>query len=175
MTLYFDPLTAIGDNLEAFKGRWEDRLWLNVPGPLYGAQTDNCWTGRLHAPAHVLYGGDYASEYVFRQPRTSTETAGLVQAAAEDPYASYACDGDTWWTPDLVREWWRERGRVTEYLAGGMSEWEEFDSRAEQGIVSAVRDFETYIAGELALDLRVYLYWLEERRSPGVGDRLPGL
>jgi hypothetical protein len=28
-------------------GTWEDRNWRNVPGPLYGAMTDNCWVGRL--------------------------------------------------------------------------------------------------------------------------------
>ncbi|MEI5521558.1 ferredoxin [Streptomyces brasiliscabiei] len=175
MTRHFDPLTAIGDAREAFEGRWEDRLWLNVPGPLYGAATDNCWTGRLHAPTHVLYGGDHASEYVFRQPRTPAETARLVEAARQDPFAGYACDGDAWWTPELVREWWRGRAEVTEYLAGRRGEWEEFDARSGQGVVAAVRGFEAYIADGLATDLRVFLYWLEERRSPGVDDRLPVL
>jgi hypothetical protein len=175
MTRYFDPLSVIGDHRDSFKGQWDDRLWLNVPGPLYGGDTDTCWTGRLHAPGHVLYGGDHATEYVFRQPRTVTETARLVEAAESDPFAGYGCDGDAWWTPGLVRQWWRDRGRVTEYLAGRRSEWDEFDARSGQGIALAVRDFETYVADGLADDLRVYLYWLEERRSPGVGDPLPEL
>ncbi|MBZ3902615.1 hypothetical protein [Streptomyces griseiscabiei] len=62
-----------------------------------------------------------------------------------------------------------------EYLSGRRGEWEECDARSGQGIVAAVGDFEAYIADGLATDLRVCLYWLEERRSPGVDDRLPVL
>ncbi len=42
-----------------------------MPGPFYGAMTDNCWVGRLHAPRHVLYGDDidYEQEFLYRQPR----------------------------------------------------------------------------------------------------------
>jgi hypothetical protein len=36
-------------------GRWEERSWLNVPGPFYGAETDTCATGRRAAPSNVLY------------------------------------------------------------------------------------------------------------------------
>ncbi|MYV53869.1 ferredoxin [Streptomyces sp. SID3212] len=175
MTLYFDPLAGLGDDRLAFTGRWEDRLWLNVPGPFYGGETDTCWTGRLAAPSHVLYGGEYLSEYVYRQPKTHADTALLVEAADQDPFLGYGCDGDLRWTPETVREWWSERGRVTRYLADHRSTWDESDVTWGQGIGAAVRDFEAYIAGGLATDLRVYLYWLEERRSPAPGDRLPEL
>lgn len=40
---------------------------------------------------------------------------------------------------------------------------------------AAVRRFEAYLAEGLATDLRIYLYWLEERRSPTVLDKLPEL
>ncbi|MFJ9457425.1 hypothetical protein ACIRST_20340 [Kitasatospora sp. NPDC101447] len=53
--------------------------------------------------------------------------------------------------------------------------WDEGDDRSGQGIAAAVRDFERYIADGLATDLRVYLHWLEERRSPTPEDRLPDL
>ncbi|MFI9586966.1 ferredoxin [Streptomyces sp. NPDC052236] len=175
MTLYFDPLTTLGNDREAFRGRWEDRLWLNVPGPFYGGETDTCWTGRLSAPAHVLYGGQYLTEYVCRQPRTPAETALLVEAADDDPLLGYGCDGDARWTVDTVREWWRDRGRITQYLSDRRSAWDEIDPARGQGIAGAVRDFESYIAGGLATDLRVYLYWLDERRSPTPDDRLPEL
>ncbi|MEU1619655.1 ferredoxin [Streptomyces sp. NPDC005722] len=174
MTLYFDPLPLLGDDRKVFGGRWEDRMWLNVPGPFYGAETDNCWTGRLHAPCHVLYGGEYLTEYVYRQPRTPDELARLVEAADEDPFAGYACDGDAHWTVESVREWWRERGRITSYLSAGEHRWEEADW-AGQGLAASVADYAAYIADGLAADLRVYLHWLEERISPTPGDRLPRL
>ncbi|MGW7582364.1 ferredoxin [Kitasatospora sp. NPDC054768] len=175
MTLYFDPAAILGNDRDAFRGRWEDRLWLNVPGPFYGGETDTCWTGRLSAPAHVLYGGEYLSEYVYRQPRTPADTAMLVEAADNDPFLGYGCDGDSRWTPETVREWWRNRSQVVQYLSDQRSKWDEGDAWAGQGIAAAVRDFELYIAGDLATDLRIYLYWLEERRSPTPVDRLPAL
>ncbi|WP_329120125.1 ferredoxin [Streptomyces sp. NBC_01465] len=172
MTLYSDPVAHLGRDREAFRGRWEDRLWLNVPGPFYGGETDTCRTGRLSAPQHVLYGGEYLTEYVYRQPGTPAETARLVEAADCDPFLGYGCDGDARWTPGTVRAWWGDRSRITQYLSG--HDWDDIDW-AEQGLAAAVRDFASYLAGQLAADLRIYLYWLEERRSPMPGDRLPEL
>jgi hypothetical protein len=57
--LYFDPVPLLGDARAEFQGRWTDRNWLNVPGPFYGAVTDNGCTGRIHAPALVLYEGEH--------------------------------------------------------------------------------------------------------------------
>ncbi|MFF2951021.1 hypothetical protein ACFVVU_06670 [Kitasatospora sp. NPDC057965] len=94
MTLYFDPGPVLGEDREVFRGRWEDCLWLNVSGPLYGGETDTCRTGR-----------------------------------------------------------------ITQYLSD--HDWASIDW-AEQGVAEAVRDYESYMAGGLATDLRVYLYWLEE-------------
>ncbi|MGW0899935.1 hypothetical protein ACWD0G_23655, partial [Streptomyces goshikiensis] len=95
---------------EYLLGKWEERNWLNVPGPFYGAVTDNCWTGRLVAPAHILYDDEqHSAEFVYRQPRTEAETYKILNAAANDPYAGYACDGDDHWTPQSVRAWWADR------------------------------------------------------------------
>ncbi|MFB9554195.1 ferredoxin [Streptomyces roseoviridis] len=173
MTLYDDPVASLSDkDREVFQGRWEDRLWLNVPGPFYGGETDTCRTGRISAPQHVLYGGEYLTEYVYRQPRRPAEAARLVEAACCDPLLGYGCDGDTRWTPDAVREWWRDRGRIIEYLSA--HDWNAIDW-AQQGVFAAVRDYESSFAGRLAADLRTYLFWLEEGRSPSAGERLPDL
>ncbi|MFH8582359.1 hypothetical protein OHB11_38840 [Streptomyces zaomyceticus] len=67
MDLYFDPVPLLSDAPGAFLGRWSERKWLNVPGPFYGAETDNCGTGRVHAPGLVLYEADHFTEYVYRQ------------------------------------------------------------------------------------------------------------
>ncbi|MFJ8015566.1 ferredoxin [Streptomyces sp. NPDC096339] len=181
MTLYFDAAAALFEAHPSYTGRWEDRLWLNVPGPVYGGETDNCGTGRLQAPRHVLYGGDYFGEYVYRQPKSPDEVQDVLMAIEEEPFGGYNCDGDQRWTPQLVREWWRDRGRVLEYLVDQAHEWGRFDAwMPSQCVVEGVRDFAAYIeggadAGSLEADLRVYLYWLEERRSPAPGDVLPDL
>ncbi|MFE7855341.1 ferredoxin [Streptomyces sp. NPDC057403] len=173
MEPYFDPVPLLGDAREAFLGRWPDRKWLNVPGPFYGAETDNCGTGRLHAPGLVLYEADHFTEYVYRQPRTPDELRRLVDAAQAETLSGYGCDGDTHWTPAAVREWWRDRGRVKEYLLSRRADWEADDAKAGQGVASAAEHYAAYLDGELAAHLRTYVFWLEERRSPTEADRLP--
>jgi hypothetical protein len=171
--LYFDPVPLLGDMRGTFLGVWSERL--NVPGPFYGAETDNCGTGRLHAPGLVLYEADYFTEYVYRQPRTPEELRQLIDAAEAEAFSGYGCDGDAHWTPEAVREWWRDRRRITEYLANRRSDWEADDAKAGQGVAAAAQKYADYLHRELASHLRVYLFWLEERRSPTVADRLPQL
>ncbi|MFJ4846714.1 MULTISPECIES: hypothetical protein [unclassified Streptomyces] len=42
-------------------------------------------------------------------------------------------------------------------------------------MAAAALAYADYLDGELAAHLRVYLFWLEERRSPTAADRLPTL
>ncbi|WP_158693605.1 hypothetical protein [Streptomyces sp. UNC401CLCol] len=51
MTPYYDPVARLGLARGVFAGSWETGLWLNVPGPLYGGETDTCWTGASPHPA----------------------------------------------------------------------------------------------------------------------------
>ncbi|WP_152646230.1 hypothetical protein [Streptacidiphilus albus] len=173
----WDPLMALpdGEPERSFGGRWEQRLWQNVPGPFYTGMSDNCWTGRLHAPRHVLYGGEYLGEYVYRQPTAPADVLALLTAAQEDPFAGYACDGDGWWTPGAVRGWWQERRRVTDYLATLLPAWSSSTRPEEQEAAEGLRDYAAYIAGELAGDLRRYLFRLEEGHYPGASARLPDI
>lgn len=175
MSLYFDPVPLLGGTRTVFGGAWEDRMWLNVPGPIYGAQTDNCGTGRLHAPALALYEDEYLTEYVYRQPRNLAELGQLALAAAQGPYGAYACDGDEHWSPSSVRAWWRDRGRIVGHLRRHHHVWQERDERFGQGLVGAVRDHTDHTDGELAGHLRVHVFRLDEGRSPTPDDRLPEL
>ncbi|MFD5365778.1 ferredoxin [Streptomyces sp. NPDC127103] len=175
MDLYFDPIPLLNDSRRAFLGQWSERKWLNVPGPFYGAETDNCGTGRIHAPELVLYEADHFTEYVYRQPRTPEELQQLVDAAENEAFGGYGCDGDTHWTPAAVREWWHDRERIREYLANRRADWEADDAKADQGVAAAALKYAAYLDGDLAAHLRVYLFWLEERSSPTAADRLPQL
>src|SRR5690242_6282271 len=129
--MYWDPMPHLAsvfasqpqDGLwpspeQTFHGKWDERNWRNVPGPFYGAMTDNCWVGRLHAPRHVLYGedNDYELEFLYRQPRDIQELQDVVVAMQEDPCSGWACDGDANWTPALVRQWWRDRRRLHDWI-----------------------------------------------------------
>ncbi|MEV7307862.1 ferredoxin [Streptomyces microflavus] len=175
MDVYFDPVPLLGEARTVFQGRWADRQWLNVPGPFYGADTDNCGTGRIFAPALVLYEGEHFTEYVWRQPRTAAELQQLVDAAEAEVFSAYGCDGDDHWTPETVREWWRDRARITAYLAARRPVWEADDEKSGRGTAAAAEAYAAYLDGELAAHLRTYLFWLDERRSPTAADRLPQL
>ncbi|GAA1983136.1 ferredoxin [Catenulispora subtropica] len=173
---YWDPTPLVPDSTGAeylqgyrlpspdkyLRGRWEDRNWLNVPGPFYGANTDTCATGPTVAPHNILLDDDY-QEFVFRQPRNERETLLVLGAAYSDPLSGYASDGDQHWTVDTVRAWWRERARVSEWIVrsgdtdGTYSEYSRFLDEGLEGY------------------LRGYLFWLEERRAPDPRDNLPDL
>lgn len=120
-----EPLPGLANWVPAYQppwgGRpeaWRERNWRNAPGPFYGAATDTCWVGREVAPAHVLYDDESGGEFVHRQPCTPEETYRVMAAARQDPMAGYECDGDAHWTPELVRDRWRDRGRDREWAVG---------------------------------------------------------
>ncbi len=186
--LYWDPIPHVAavfasqprDGLwtgrdETFQGKWEERNWRNVPGPFYGAMTDNCWVGRLHAPRHVLYGDDdnYEQEFLYRQPCDIGELRDVVVAAQQDPWAGWACDGEAHWTPDLVRQWWRDRGRLRDWITIKHRQWTNSDHGGAREAATGLADYLAYLEGDLELHLRVYSYFLDNHVSPAAGDPLP--
>lgn len=156
--------------------KWQDRHWLNVPGPFYTGQTDTCWTGRIYAPRNVLYGGEHYNEFVYRQPKSPSEVESLLEAADADPFDGYACDGDSRWTAEAVRAWWSGRGEVTEHLAQLLAEYTSEGAPSQSADpAEGVRDFLTYLATDLATDLRQYVFRLENGLYPADDDALPHL
>ncbi|MEU9946466.1 ferredoxin [Streptomyces lavendulae] len=161
---------------EYLLGKWEERNWRNVPGPFYGALTDNCWTGRLVAPAHILYDDEqHGMEFVYRQPRNEADTYKVLYAAVNDPYAGYACDGDDHWTPESVRSWWADRRRLVEWIDRAATRWLASERPDEREIVEGLTAYRQYVEGELETHLKGYIFWLDQRRNPLAGEDLPGL
>ncbi len=170
---YWDPISALPDLAgeprriwdgrvldmgtpdSYLQGRWEERNWLNVPGPLYGAQTDSCCCGPEAAPGNILI-DEWGCEFVWRQPRTVDELRAVLDAACQDPFAGYAADGDDHWTPDLVIQWWDERERVIRWLTSEVVAKE----LGAGGYMAAFRD---YLDGPLHDDLLRYADWLAAR------------
>jgi hypothetical protein len=188
--LYWDPMPHLDvafasqpqDGLRpgretTFQGKWDERNWRNTPGPFYGAMTDNCWVGRLHAPRHVLYGddGNYEQEFLYRQPRDAEDLRTVVIAAQEDPLAGWACDGDIYWTSSLVRAWWRDRGRLREWITTKHRRWSDSDRADEREAATGLVEYLDYLDGDLRDHLQAYCYFLDNRVGPTVGDHLPPL
>ncbi|MEV0457916.1 hypothetical protein [Catellatospora methionotrophica] len=188
--LYWDPMPQVDAVIgsfprdrwwqsreQTFHGKWEERNWRNVPGPFYGAMTDNCWVGRLHAPRHMLYGDDteYEQEFLYRQPQTAQELRDVIVAMQADPWAGWACDGDAHWTPELVREWWRERALLRDWITAKSRRWSVSDRADEREAAHGLADYLAYVDGGLAADLQAYMYFLDNGVGPTLVDRLPSL
>ncbi|MEU8776620.1 ferredoxin [Streptomyces sp. NPDC048606] len=155
-------------------GSWENRDWRNVPGPFYGAETDTCMMGREIAPLNILY-GDEMDEFVFRQPRNPLEVHKVLFAALNDPYGAYASDGDQYWTVAGVRDWWRSRERVREWIHSASCGLAHRKNPTDHDLVSGLRDYLEYIDGDLERDLRVYMFHLDNGEAPEVDVILPDL
>src|SRR5688572_7007151 len=91
-----------------FTGNWSEINWMNTPGPIYGAGTDTCGTGPLAAPNNVQL-DESAQEVVFRQPVNLYELRQVIHAADSDPFQGYGADGDSHWTHETIRDWWKRR------------------------------------------------------------------
>lgn len=155
---------------------WGQRDWRSVPGPFYASETDTCWTGRICAPAHVLYDDDgYGQEFVYRQPRTPQEVYDLICAGECELLAGYGGDGDLHWTPELVRDWWRDRGRVREWAAALGRTWAVSERADQREAAAGAREYAAYIDAGLGEYLREYVFHLSEGRAAGPGEALPAL
>jgi hypothetical protein len=172
----WDPVSALSDDDRSiFQDCWAELGEVNVPGPFYTGMTDNCWTGRLHAPDNVVYAGEYFNEYVFRQPRDAGEVAALTEAAEADPFRAYGCHGDDHWTPVAVRAWWHNRQRVIDVVSATLESLAGEERSDSLDAAQGLRDFLSYIDDGLATDLRAYIFRLEAGRFPLPDDPLPEL
>lgn len=124
----------------------------------------------------MLYDDEWGQEFVWRQPHDPAEVAALRAAACEETLSGYGHDGDRHWTPDLVRDWWRERGRVRAWAySAGWGAWVSSDRAEERSAAAAARRYAAYIDRELGAWLRGYAFRPAEGRAPARGERLPDL
>jgi len=164
------------------RGVWEERNWRNVPGPIYGAETDSCWVARTFAPGNAVYEHETGQEFLYRQPRDEDELLAVLAGAWADPFGGWAADGDSHWTVQAVRDWWQDRDRVSEWIKRDLRAITADDRREVPAIVEVMDDFaaglrayQSYLDGPLEADLRVYMFWLDQGCAPKVGDGLPEL
>lgn len=148
---------------EFFPARFSDKNPLNIPGPIYGAETDTCCTGPHEAPDNVLL-DETGQEFVFRQASTAAEFRDLVSAVICECFAGYGADGDRHWRLSTIREWWRTR---EDMLRQGIGErW---------CCSTSVGRWKRALQGEAEGYLQVYGFFVENGRVPVDGDVLPEL
>jgi len=167
------PWVVLGRNQRhaMFSDVWAERDWRNVPGPFYAAETDTCGGGRWCAPDLVLVNEDW-TEFVFRQPTNPSQVLDLLDAAYDDPFQQYGCDGHEHWTVDTIRDWWADRDRLLAWIESMVSVMAEQKAPSE---VASLLEFADHVRGPLEGQLREYAYWLESGESPPLGVTLPSL
>ena len=159
---------------EVFHSAWDERHWLNVPGPFYGAMTDTCLCGPLSAPKNILF-TDEGQEFVFRQPNDAEEFLDVLWAAYRDPCQGYGADGNRNWTPKSVREWWSHRGDVLAWIAKARGQYMSDFGPHHPDLSEALDLFESFMKGEAEVYLASYLEFLKSGRYPLASDSLPPL
>src|ERR1043165_340774 len=156
-------------------GMWDQKNWLNIPGIFYTGDTDTCLTGRLWAPKNVLY-DDLGREFIFRQPRDDQELIDVICAGMVDPFQAYGFDGHRRWTISLIRQWWKERQRLVEWIEKNANrvEWNqnEFFTQYQQ---MALSEFQFHLIHEAEQSLRTFAFFLDMGRCATDDDRLPDL
>ena len=167
------PWTALGWNSRdaIFAESWAERDWRNVPGPFYAAETDTCGGGRWCAPDLILV-NEHWTEFVFRQPTNSTQVIGLLDAAYDDPFQEYGCDGNDHWTLEAIRAWWADRDRLLQWIESMVQMMTE---QKAVGEVASLREYAADIRGPLERQLREYAYWIDNGAPAQPADRLPSL
>ncbi|MFO0960396.1 MAG: hypothetical protein U0800_23670 [Isosphaeraceae bacterium] len=115
--IFQNPLCLLSrEELQDFGGIWEERCWLNTPGPFYCAETDTCLGGPLSAPSNVLITED-GQEFIFRQPHNEGELRAVVRAANCEPACGYGADGNLHWTERDIEQWHSRRDEIMEWIS----------------------------------------------------------
>ena len=126
-----EALAALDRAAQRFGGVWAERRWMNTPGPVYTADADFALMGPTDVPEPIAL-DDEGIDVVFRQPCTLAEATRVIEAGRIDLLGGDACDGNRFWTPDGVREWWARRGErlrhITENLMNDSLETDEWPS-----------------------------------------------
>ena len=152
---------GIGDLKQYFPAKFSEKNYLNMPGPIYGGETDTCCTGPQEAPDNVLLDKS-GQEFVFKQASSAVEFRDLLSAALCECFEGYGADGDSHWRLSSIREWWRTRDdMLTESIS---EQWCKPQS---------VQKWRRALNGEARGYLRVYAFFVENRRIPVDGDTLP--
>jgi hypothetical protein len=138
--------------------------------------TDSSWVGRMSAPRHVLYSAT-DQEFLSRQPRTLGELRKVMDAAGDDPFGGWALDGDHHWTYASVREWWRGRSRIVDWVQRQAADWASlnFEWRGVDLIrdaESGLRDYSDYLDGELEAHPSARLPFAGDHFRPTPGPKI---
>lgn len=143
-----------------FAGKFAEKNPFNIPGPIYGAMTDTCATGPAEAPDNVML-DPAGQEFIFRQPSNVGELRQVFGAAWIDPFVGYGVDGNSNWSLELIRDWWRSRMELIH------------KSQSIPQPKKQVARWRSYLDEQAESYLRAYAFLIEDGHLPSANDVLP--
>jgi hypothetical protein len=158
-----------------FLGKWEDKHWMNTPGPIYCGETDNCGTGPDSAPYNVGLDNE-AFQAIYRQPTSLGELQQVVDAASFDPFHGYGADGNLHWSYEAIKEWSTGPRQQVEqevrrlYEARGV-----LGNNINPMSPNELKWWLGYLKAGMQQYLQVYAFFLDNGHIPTESDRLPEL
>jgi hypothetical protein len=141
---------------------WSVKGELNFPGPFYTGESDTCGTGIIESPNNVIF-DENCMEHVMIQPRTKVELLQLWNAGAVEVFGSYYCDGNKYWTVQLVRIWWSNRNEILDHLK---------NEKLIKMNCNQEKRYRHYLENYAELDLRKYCFFIENGFYP-TNEKLP--
>jgi hypothetical protein len=157
-----------------FGGRWDDKLPLNTPGPLYSGHVDNSGPGPYEAPNNIFV-DDEGYPFIFRQPANRFELHQVLLAASHDPFSGYGTDGNLRWRLASIRDWWREQHDVRALIAERSITAPHGPGEDGYWYHAAAYRWRKYVQDGMESYLRQYAFFLNEGRLPAQGDVLPDI
>ena len=103
------------DKVRRSPGDWDSRAFCTVPGLVWTVSSDTCMTGRPSAPANIAY-DELGREFVYRQPRSEAELAGIMSADTEEVFSCYRFDGLQRWTMAALGAWQQDHSVLTGWM-----------------------------------------------------------
>jgi hypothetical protein len=165
----------MGDDASCLTGKWEEKRWMNTPGPFYTGDADFALMGPMNVPQHLAVDAEHI-EVVFRQPRNSEEATEILNIARIDAFEGYATNGSSFWSPVLVREWWSRRQEILDHITNSLVNKDWFHYPEEPPLVhAAAMNWKAFLETEASTYLRKYCYFLENRKWPTDREKLPDL
>lgn len=152
---------AIDELRDYFPAPFSEKNPLNMPGPIYGAETDTCCTGPQEAPDNVLLDRN-GQEFVCRQAGNALEFRNLLSAALCECFEGYGANGDAQWRLSTIRQWWRDREDMIREPVP------EQHCKAE-----TIQQWHHALRGGAKDYLRIYAFFAEIGRPPTPKDPLP--
>jgi hypothetical protein len=157
---------------EYFQGKWEEKHWMNTPGPIYCGDTVSCGTGPPAAPNNVGVDEKW-HEVIYRQPANYNELRQVVHAAEAEVVSGYGADGDLHWSYETIKEWWAEPRRKVEQEVRRLYEAELARNNKTSSYGCEWKWWLGYLKSGMHQYLQVYAFFLDNGRIPTERDTLP--